>query len=141
MIGQRPVKQTPAEERRAYQAVTLRDQDTCQRCLRNCGGGVTSRHHRKNRSQGGRTLPSNLVVLGGTGTTGCHGIITESPQLARAEGFTVPSWGDPAEFPVRRYVRTAQGTRRQVWVLLDDHGLFRQITDEEARRRMEGRAA
>lgn len=141
MIAQKLPKQTPREERAAYNAATLRDGDTCQRCLRNCGQGVTSRHHRKNRSQGGRTTPANILVLGGTGTTGCHGVITQYPALATAEGFAVPSWADPAQWPVKRYVRTEYGTTRQVWVLLDDGGLFTQITDARARELMEGRAA
>lgn len=132
-----PPKPTPAQEHDAYELATLRDLDTCQRCRRNCGWGVTSRDHRKDRSVGGLSVVSNLQVLGGTGTTGCHGWKSANPQEALAEGWAVPSWGDPAEWPARRWLPAVAGLRL-AWVLYDDEGGWTEISAVEARRRMEG---
>ncbi len=81
--------------------------DRDDRCCLKCGvyAYAGSLHHRKNRSQGGLDVPSNLVVMCGSGTTGCHGWATERPTLARREGFVVPSWADPAGVPLLRYGR------------------------------------
>lgn len=129
---------TRSEETTAYELVTLRDLDTCQRCRRNCGWGVTSRDHRKDRSVGGLTVVSNLQVLGGTGTTGCHGWKCAHPRDAVFEGWAVPSWADPHEWPARRWVSDEFGRLRLAWVLYDDLGGFREISEREARERMEG---
>ena len=139
MIGPKVAVPSKAAERDAYELVTLRDADTCQRCRRNCGWGVTSRHHRKNRSVGGRTEVANLTVLGGTGTTGCHGWVTEHPRDALEAGWTVPGWADPEEFPAARWVPTMRGTLRPAWVLYDREGGWVEISEEEATARREGR--
>lgn len=133
-------KPTAAAETTAYELVTLRDLDACQRCRRNCGWGVTSRDHRKDRSVGGLTVVSNLQVLGGTGTTGCHGWKSAHPAEALAEGWSVPSWADPHAWPARRWVRSSDefGLLHLAFVLYDDEGGWVEISDEEARERMEG---
>lgn len=120
----------------AYRIVTERDNNICQRCLRDCGTGVTSRDHRKNRSQGGLTTPSNLQVLGGTGTTGCHGWVTEHPFAAVRDGWTVPGWGDPKKWPARRWQRTLTGTLTLGWCLYDDDGNVAWISQEIAEKLM-----
>ena len=127
-----PPVPTAAQERDAYELVTLRDGNTCQRCRRDCG--PVARDHRKNRSQGGMTVLSNLQLLG----LGCHTFKTEHPAEAIAEGFGVPGWptADPAEWPARRWVRTPYGTYRSAWVLYADDGSVTEITEEEARERM-----
>lgn len=130
----KPIKPTAAEERRAYAMVTERDEDRCQRCLRYCG--PTNRDHRKDRGRGGLTVVSNLQCLGGSGTTGCHGWKTANPTDAIAEGWSVPSWGEPADWPARRYVPTQWGTVRPAWVLYGDDGSITEIDEEEARDRM-----
>lgn len=135
MIGPKTEKPTSAEERRAYTLVTARDDDLCQRCLRNCGPG-TSRDHRKARSRGGLTVASNLQVLGGTGTAGCHGWKEGHPQDALAEGWSVPSWADPADWPARRWLPTSWNTLRPAWVLYTDGGDWDEISEDEARDRM-----
>ena len=135
-IGQKLAVPTAREEREAYQIATQRDHDTCQRCLRNCGQGTTSRHHRKGRGVGGRTDVVNLVVLGGTGTTGCHGWVTANPVLAVAEGWAVPGWADPAQWPAARWLPTAHGTVRAGWVLFTTDGLWAEIGGDEKERRM-----
>ena len=119
-----------------WQLVTLRDGNVCVRCRRI--GLAVSRDHRKNRSQGGLTVLSNLQLLCGDGTTGCHGWATEHPAEAIAEGWAVPGWptADPAEWPARRWVRIGHGVVRLAWVLYDNEGGVLQVTEEEARERM-----
>ena len=80
---------------------------------------ATNWHHRKNRSQGGTNELSNALHLCGSGTTGCHGMVTEHPIEAFDNGWSVRSRFVPAETPVKR-----QG----LWVLLDDHGCVIPVT-------------
>jgi hypothetical protein len=133
MIAPKIPKPTAAEERRAYKAATVRDRDTCMRCLRNCG--PIARDHRKNRSQGGRTVLSNLQLLG----LGCHQWKTEYPDLAIEDGWGVPGWADPAAFPASRWVEGDYGTWRLVAVLYADAGGWTEIDEDEAARRRAGR--
>lgn len=64
------------------------------RCAR-CGGwGPLSTQHRVARGMGGSrwpgiNLPSNLITLCGSGTTGCHGWVEHHPGWARAHGWSV----------------------------------------------------
>lgn len=79
-----------------------------------CGAATaTNFHHRKNRSQGGKNNLANALHLCGSGTTGCHGLVTQHPADAYTNGWSVRSGFDPATVPVKRMGR---------WVLLDDHG-------------------
>jgi hypothetical protein len=125
-------KPTRAQEQDAYELVGLRDGNTCQRCRRDCG--PIARDHRKNRSQGGLTVPDNLQLLG----LGCHQWKTEHPEQAITDGWGVPGWPTavPAEWPARRWVRTHVGARRLAWVTYDDYGGVTEITEKEARERM-----
>lgn len=82
---------------------------------------ATNAHHRKNRSQGGQDVLSNLLLLCGSGTTGCHGYITEHPAEAYENGWSVRSHQDPADQEV---------LYRGTWVLLDDLG---NLTDAPCR--------
>ncbi|MDJ0323193.1 hypothetical protein QMG61_05375 [Cryobacterium sp. PH31-AA6] len=134
MIRPKTPKPSKADETDAYELATLRDNDTCQRCRRGCG--PSNRDHRKNRSQGGHTIVSNLQILGGTGTTGCHGYITQHPAEGMAEGWTVPSFAIPAEWPARRWIRTEHGVLRLGWVLYDDAGGITEITEADRLVRM-----
>ena len=93
MIGPKRPKQTAREEREAYAAVTARDPW----CVR-CGAAGIQRDHRKNRSQGGLTVPSNLQGLCGS----CHSFKTLNPSAAVLEGFAVPGWGRPEFWPAWR---------------------------------------
>jgi hypothetical protein len=43
---------------------------------------------------------------------------------------------DPREWPARRWVRSDWGTRRLAWVLYDDQGGVKEITEADARERM-----
>lgn len=82
------------------------------RCAK-CGMFGNNAHHRKNRSQGGEDVLSNLLLLCGSGTTGCHGWITEHPALGYVNGWSVMSTGWPEDIPV---------LYRDGWVYLDDLG-------------------
>lgn len=42
-------------------------------------------HHRKNQGQGGDDRLSNLLLACGSGTTGCHGWVTEHPGISKRE--------------------------------------------------------
>lgn len=77
-------------------------------CCRRCGRYLReySVHHRLPRGMGGsrsssghdRTeRPSNLVVLCGSGVTGCHGWIESNRSKAYESGWLVHRWDDPQE--------------------------------------------
>lgn len=127
-------KPTPREEREAYDLATDRDNNICQRCLRNCG--PIARDHRQNR-QPGNTTAANLQLLG----LRCHQWKTEHPKEALADGWAVPGWADPLVWPARRWRRTVHGMVRLGWCLYDNKGGVHWITDEEAARRMNGTVA
>lgn len=93
MIGPKIPKPSPADEKRAYDSMTLRDQDRCVRCLKQ---GV-QRDHRQNR-QSGNTVVSNLQGL----CPVCHQWKTENPTAAILEGFAVPRWADWEFWPAWR---------------------------------------
>jgi hypothetical protein len=111
----------------AYEAVTLRDGNVCQKCHR--VGAATQRDHRKNRSQGGKTTLANLQLL----CVFCHDWKTSNPRRAIAEGWACPGWADPQWWPARRWMPTTLGTKRPAWVYYDDNGDFVEITELEAR--------
>jgi len=131
VIGPKSDRPTAADERRAYDVASKRDDLLCQRCLRWCGAPQLD--HRQNR-QSGNTVPSNLQTLG----LSCHQWKTEHPRDAIRDGWAVPRWGDPAEWPARRWLRQENGTVRAAWILYDDVGGWDEISASEARRRMEG---
>ncbi|WP_104128207.1 hypothetical protein [Cryobacterium sp. Y57] len=136
MILPKVAKPTKAQETDAYELATLRDLDTCQRCRRRCG--PSNRDHRQNRSQGGLTIVCNLQVLGGTGTTGCHGWATAHPALAIQEGWACPGWADPSTWPARRWLPGNLGTLHLAWVIYDNEGGWLELTDEQAKAAMSG---
>lgn len=116
---------------------TERDEDTCQRCLRDCGG--SQRHHRQPRD-GRNTLLSNLIVLGST----CHLDVTTHPRDAIAQGWSMPRHTSvlPSQWPARRWLPTGKGTVQLGWVLLldaPDRGVWwLEIPDDEAAARIAG---
>lgn len=132
MIGQKRQKPTRAQEAESYELVTLRDQNACQMCLGDCG--PVARDHRQNRSQGGLTVVENLQLLG----LACHEWKTNHGRQAAREGWGVPGWADPAEYPARRFVDGAW-----VWVLYvpvegyDEHPKgYKVISEAEALERI-----
>lgn len=122
MIGPKTPKPSKADEKRAYAAVTERDQGRCVRCGH---AGNTERDHRQNRMPG-NTVVSNLQLLcgphldvDGRMVGGCHSWKTLNPSAAVLEGFAVPRWARPEWWPAwREDVRS--------WVLYfdapDSHG-------------------
>lgn len=90
-------------------AIPARDQLRCVACS-HYGGNV---HHRKRRSQGGSNQASNLLLLCGSGTTGCHGFYHAHPEVAMQLGYLVSQAAAPAQTPVWHLGWGA-------WVLLRD---------------------
>lgn len=95
---------------------------TCLICEGNLLTSVPhSFHHRLMRSHGhgyaGLHLPGNLILLCGTGTTGCHGHVHAHPKEAYERGWLVHPWEDPLEKPV--------WSKAHGMILLDDEGGWR----------------
>lgn len=101
-----------------------------------CYGRAASWHHRRNRSQGGRWVASNGLHTCGSGTTGCHGALTNPPPGRRPE-FEDNGWITTAEDPSRVRVlvpvhlvpwhHTLPKDQEQVWVLFTDDGRYRPV--------------
>jgi len=85
-----------------------------------CQGQATNWQHRKNRSQHGGWSASNGIHVCGSGTTGCHGCITENPAASAERGWTVWSWQEPAE--TAALLHTVH--YGHAYVLLDDAGCY-----------------
>ena len=107
------------------QLVIERDRGACVRCAAPVThlerGRAWSIHHRRPRGTGGTSLawvnqPANLIVLCGSGTTGCHGWAERERTKAFDLGLLVSKIG----------VATAMTTRLKHhlygWVLLDNEG-------------------
>lgn len=99
----------------------------CGRSLEHVSG---SRHHRQLRRHGDHSA-ANLVLLCGSGTTGCHGWVHANPAKAKALGLIVSGWHEAQDVPVYR-------ERERQWVLQDKEGNMFAITGEAAADRMKG---
>jgi hypothetical protein len=87
------------------------------RCER-CGAPPPlTMHHRRNRSQGGQWVPSNIVALCGDGVRGDHGWVGANPTEANAQGWSLRAGDDPLVVPVLHH---GLGMR----VRLDDEGML-----------------
>lgn len=87
-------------------AVITRDESRCARCRKGVGNIPSSVHHRKPRGMGGTSDPRcndyrNLVLLCGTGTTGCHGWVEYHRADAYDEGWLLRSY-DELNYPAMR---------------------------------------
>jgi hypothetical protein len=78
-------------------------------CCERCGQSVldipASIHHRQARGMGGTrnaatNKPWNLVLLCGTGTTGCHGWVESNRAEAKKTGWLVSKWEAPETVPM-----------------------------------------
>lgn len=87
-----------APSRATVELVWERDGGACARCGRSlrfdARGFDWSLHHRTPRGSGGSrapwiNLPSNLALLDGSGTTGCHGYFEKNRKEAEDKGFIV----------------------------------------------------
>ena len=80
------------------------------------GGDNFALHHRKLRSQGGKDEPCNLIAVHHK----CHNLGTDSihlnPKRSIENGWIVPSWAEPSEFPLHM----PDGSK----VLLDNEGSY-----------------
>ncbi len=97
-------------EHQARRRVYERSEAACEVCGNQPGQSV---HHRKNRSQGGRWTPANLLHVCGDGTRGCHGWIGANPAESYRNGWLVRGTGEPSAIPALYRGRLS---------LLDDHG-------------------
>jgi hypothetical protein len=120
-------------EKLAYDIATARNEGVCELCRRRPG----NRHHRQGRDPF-NTIPSNLLLACGSGTTGCHGLIHQKQAWSRERGYIVPDWAVPSEYPLLYWRRPVLGVWRERWVLLDDRGGMREISLFEADRRIDG---
>ncbi len=91
--------------------------EVCAVMLGDVRGVHWSYHHRRARAMGGTrwpgiNLPSNALILCGSGTTGCHGDIESYRATAARAGYLVLSRTDPAEVAVLLH--------KERWVYLDN---------------------
>ena len=101
---------------RVRMLVLKRDGYACVCCGQSITGRPYSLQHRKRRSQGGGNDPSNLIVVLGTGTTGCHERIDSRIDPAdEAKGYTVRSWDDPRQVPVMLFSEHGSGITAWLW--------------------------
>lgn len=120
----------------ARKLVLLRDGHWCQMCGRSIVDVPSSIHHRRNKGMGGSALlerASVLILVCGTGTTGCHGWVTTSPNHAEEIGWLIGKLNDdldPATVPI---LIKPDLDREPRWVLLDDAGNRLLVDDEPDR--------
>lgn len=100
--GSRPP--VTAEERVARALVTARACGLCEVQLPGvCFGLAGNFHHRQNKSQRGVWSASNGLAVCGSGSTGCHGALTNTNGRRREyerAGWIVPSTKNPANVAV-----------------------------------------
>ncbi|NUO57260.1 MAG: HNH endonuclease [Hamadaea sp.] len=110
--------------------VVLRAHGCCEYCgrllLRADGTwtGDHSIHHRQPRGMGGSSLsaansPANLLLLCGSGTTGCHGYLERYRTQAEQDGWIVRHGLDPADVPVAVFQGGAGSGVAQVLLTVD----------------------
>ncbi len=105
---------TPKTRAIVYDRAGLR----CEVCGGSAYGG--SVHHRRRRGMGGSkrpeiNLPANLLLLCGSGTTGCHGDIEAHRAGAYVDGLLLRENQEPTTTPVQLIYGL---------VLLDNDGLW-----------------
>ena len=91
--------------------VWRRDGHACVRCGETQGS--LSLHHRLPRGAGGSTAPrtngaANLILLCGSGTTGCHGWVESNRTESYDLGYLVRRGSEPAAVPVLHRTRWVQ---------------------------------
>lgn len=101
----KPAQRDTGPTRTVRHTVKARASMCCERCSVPVAAMPHEVHHRRPRGAGGSSrpdtnLPSNLVLLCGTSTTGCHGFCESERDAAREQGWLVRQGGDPAAVPV-----------------------------------------
>lgn len=106
-----------------------RDQRRCFRCgvYLHYGMGWHSIHHRIPRGMGGSKSEkingaANLLLLCGSGTTGCHGEIEQDRTISLTNGWLLNRHYDPEKVDVLRW--------RKEWVRLTNEGGLTHIRNE-----------
>lgn len=116
-VLRRKVLERAAEKRRydtgptgKVKAIVLRRaRGRCELCGQEIRGAY-SYHHRQPRGRGGSKArpwinkPSNIMLVDGSGVTGCHALIESQRALAYANGWLVRYDDRPAEIPVELFV-------------------------------------
>jgi len=101
--------------------VLARDGYSCVCCGASIAGQRYSLAHRLRASQGGKPVPSNLVVLLGLGAELCHGRVDfRRDPSDEANGYSLRSYQDPLLVPVK--VFSPAGAGLSLW--LDDAGAY-----------------
>jgi hypothetical protein len=108
------MSKSTAPPRDTVRDVWERDEGACARCGRSLSyegrGMYWSLHHRTPRGSGGTkatwiNLPSNLLLMCGSGVTGCHGHIESNRRQAEDDGFIVRHGIRlPADIPVKHFI-------------------------------------
>lgn len=96
----------------------------CERCATDFLGTPVSVHHRRPRMMGGSKdellhQPANLIVLCGTGISGCHGWVESNRAKARELGYLIQKVESAEEIPFQDNVN--------VWWKLDNYGIKKQF--------------
>jgi len=85
-------------DKKIAEAVLNRAGNYCEKCGK--VGEDFALHHRKLKSRGGKDSVANLMAVHHS----CHNMGTDSihanPAYATKMGWMVPSWADPADFPI-----------------------------------------
>lgn len=93
----------------------------CEYCYGPLDGafGYSLQHRAARRAGGSRNArlgePPNLLVLCGSGTTGCHGWVEDHPTDAYEQGLALRTGWDPEQTPYR-------DKHNAWWLLLPDGG-------------------
>lgn len=104
-------------DRKIVEIVLERSNGFCEMCgLRGEGFAL---HHRKLKSRGGKDEVANLIAVHHK----CHNLGTNSihlnPERATVKGWMVPSWANPAEYPLHLYDAEV--------VVLDNEGNYNKL--------------
>jgi 5-methylcytosine-specific restriction enzyme A len=101
--------------------VVMRGGGNCEICNKPLNSSqYVSLHHRKPRKMGGSrdtslNEASNLMMICGSGTSGCHGYVESNRELSYTNGWLVHSYEIPNQKPV---------LIRDKFVVLDDEGNY-----------------
>jgi hypothetical protein len=100
--------------------------EVCDQGLGHIRGLDWSIHHRIPRGMGGTwdediNLPSNLLLVCGSGTSGCHGMVEANREVSHRAGWLVKRDPNPSQVPVLI-------ERGLTWVYLTDDGFYRAAT-------------
>lgn len=106
--------------------VYARSGGRCELCGRSAYGG--SVHHRRARGMGGTkskwvNLPANLLVVCGSGTSGCHGKIESYREMGYRAGWLL-RWGEEPE-----HAAFVDSSGR--WWRLDNEGGKREVPRDD----------